>query len=125
MFACLVYRDAPLINKLFGYGPDTLKPLLLETCREEMISVTTKIYDSAHNDFLHYLITTGCFGAISWLAFWISVLVQTIKAKKEKILPWLAVLIAYLVQTLFMPTQPITAPLGFMVAGICIGMTRE
>lgn len=122
-----VYKDAPLINKLFGYGPDTLKPLLLSICKDEMLSVTGKIYDSAHNDFLQYLITTGIFGALSWLVFWLSVLIRSVKtaARDTEILPWLAALIAYLVQTMLIPTQPITAPLGFMIAGICVGLTHS
>ena len=119
-----IFQNAPLLNKLFGYGPDTLKPLLLTLCREEMLAITGKIYDSAHNDFLHYLITTGLSGSLTWLFFWFSVVIHTSRHYTQELLPWYLALIAYLVQTLLIPTQPITAPLGFLFAGICIGNSR-
>ncbi|MBQ8814993.1 MAG: O-antigen ligase family protein [Lachnospiraceae bacterium] len=120
-----LWYTAPLLQKLFGYGPDTLKLLLLETSYHEMLSATGKIFDSAHNSVLHYLITTGACGALSWSACLLSVLITSIKSKKATVFPWLMAFLAYLIQTMIMPDQPITTPLAFMIAGICIGITSS
>lgn len=120
-----LWKIAPLRQKLVGYGPDTLKLLLIGTCYDEMITVTGQIFDSAHNSILQYLISTGLLGAFSYLFWCLSVLITAFQAKKEEVLPWLLALIACLVQTLIMPDQPVTTPLMFMIAGICVGISRH
>jgi len=116
-----LWQNAPLSQKLFGYGPDTLKLLLIGTCYDEMLSVTGNIFDSAHNSILQYLITTGLCGVVFYVFWCISTLLTTLKAKKEEVFPWLAALIVCLAQTMVMPDQPVTTPLIFMIAGICVG----
>lgn len=116
-----LWQNAPLAKKLFGYGPDTLKLLLIGTCYDEMISVTGKVFDSAHNSILQYLITTGLCGVIFYVVWCVSSLYTTLKAKKEEVLPWLAAFVVCLTQTMIMPDQPVTTPLMFMIIGICVG----
>ncbi|MGN0367816.1 MAG: O-antigen ligase family protein, partial [Wujia sp.] len=50
-----VYGDAPLVNKIFGYGNESMRVILNSVCHDEMIEVTGKVYDNAHNELLQYL----------------------------------------------------------------------
>ncbi|MCQ4741366.1 O-antigen ligase family protein, partial [Blautia hominis] len=61
-----LFLEAPPVRKLFGYGPDTLKLLMMQTSSGEMVEKTGQIYDSAHNDLLHLHLTTGIFGTAAW-----------------------------------------------------------
>ena len=50
-----VYGDAPFVNKLFGYGNESVRVTLKAACYNEMVQVTGKVYDNAHNELLQYL----------------------------------------------------------------------
>ena len=43
-----VYGDAPFVNKLFGYGNESVRVTLKAACYNEMVQVTGKVYDNAH-----------------------------------------------------------------------------
>ena len=53
------YAKFPLIHKIFGYGPDTFGIITVNNFYEEMISRYNEKFDSAHNEYLQYLITIG------------------------------------------------------------------
>ncbi len=120
-----VYSYLSPLDKLIGYGPDTLEPLLKTGYMTEIIKMTGKSYNNAHNDFLQYLLTTGIIGAASWLIFWINIIRNSIKSMSDCLLPWFAVIIAYLIQAMLVPTFPLTASLGFAAAGICAGIIKK
>ncbi len=67
-----LYREFPLLQKLFGYGPDTFGLLARGTILEEMVAATGQIFDSAHNAFIQYLLTIGFAGSAGYLAFLIA-----------------------------------------------------
>ena len=52
------YRDFSVPQRLFGYGNESVKA---------MMNTVGVIYDNAHNEYLQYLITTGIFGAVSYV----------------------------------------------------------
>ena len=63
------WRDhLPLLKKLIGHGPDTYYIIMMDNYREEMQAANYKILDSAHNEYLEYLLTIGLFGLMSYLA---------------------------------------------------------
>ena len=49
-------------DKIFGYGPETFRVLMENYYLGELGNV---IFDNAHNEYLHYLITIGLFGMLS------------------------------------------------------------
>ena len=53
-------------DKIFGYGPETFRVLMENYYLGELGNV---IFDNAHNEYLHYLITIGLFGMLSYMAW--------------------------------------------------------
>ncbi len=121
-----IFKDAPLTNKIFGYGNETLRVLTRMHCYEEMIEITGKTYDNAHNELLQYLVTTGMAGMISYAGMFISGVVYMIKNMKKNMLicACVASSCGYFVQGLININQPITTPLFFVVMAIGVGITR-
>ena len=81
---CSIYRDFPFVNKLFGNGNESIYALMSANYQEEMLAVTGTVYDSAHNEYLQYLVTMGLFGLISYLGLLISSVGNCIKGMKKR-----------------------------------------
>ena len=111
-----------LFQKLFGYGPDTYLIVTERTFYEEMVTRFGEVYDSAHNEYINYLICEGLIGLIAYLGIFISGLRLAIKQIKNNIYvfaPIMAV-IAYLTQALVNIAIPITTPVFFILFYICV-----
>lgn len=67
------FMDLPIWKKIVGYGPETFGILVL---RKTAGNSYNEIFDSAHNEYLHSLITVGILG----LTFYVSALVMFIKS---------------------------------------------
>lgn len=67
-----LYRDFPILHKLFGYGPDTFGIMTTQAFKFEMIDATGQVFDSAHNEYLQFLLTIGPIGLAAYLTFQIS-----------------------------------------------------
>ncbi len=121
-----IYNEAPFVNKVFGYGNETLRMLTHAHCYEEMIEVTGKSYDNAHNELLQYLVTTGIVGVVSYVGMFVSAVAYMIKnANKEPIVfACVASACGYFVQGLININQPITTPLFFVIMAVGVGCAR-
>ena len=64
-----LFSEFSWMGKLFGYGPDTFGILTMNEIPFEMIHVTGQFYDSAHNEYIQYLVTIGIVGLCSYLVF--------------------------------------------------------
>ena len=73
-----------LLQKIFGYGPDTFALIMQYYYPGEMQNGRMVIFDSAHNEYLHYLVTTGFVGMASYLVFMVSSIVAMAKKIKEQ-----------------------------------------
>ena len=80
-----------------------------------MIDKYGEIYDSAHNEYLNYLLCEGLIGLISYLGTFISALIIGFKNMKDNplILPTFMAVIAYMVQAVVNIAIPITTPIFF------------
>lgn len=118
-----VYGDAPFVNKLFGYGNESVRLTLKAACYNEMVQVTGKVYDNAHNELLQYLFTTGIVGLLSYLALVGSCIVYMFKHAKEHawICVCLAATVGYFAQSILNLNQPITTPLFFVFMAMGVG----
>lgn len=118
-----IYNDFHPIQKLFGYGQETVKYLTTSSFRQEMLDVTGKVYDNAHNELLQYLLTIGIAGVISYVGLIVSSFVYILRAPGKNIVSYigLAVIGGYFVQSLINISQPITTPLFFVIFSLCIG----
>lgn len=121
-----LFKMAPLKNKLFGYGNETVGALMRENFPNEMIRITNKRYDNCHNELLQYLVTTGIFGMVSYLGIYISSAVYIIRRAASDPVPiaCLAAATAYAAQGLVNLNQPITTPFYFVFLAMGIGYIR-
>lgn len=121
-----LFREAPLKNKLFGYGNESLKQLMVDNYGKEMVAVTGKTYDNAHNEVLQYLITTGIAGAVSYIGLCVSSFVYILKKAEGRAFAYvtLAVMMGYFVQSLINVNQPITTPFFFVFMALGVGYVR-
>lgn len=69
------YRQFPLEHKLFGSGPDTYGIITIKGYYDEMVNRYGELFDSAHNEYLQYLVTMGAAG----LAAYVSLLVLSVR----------------------------------------------
>lgn len=102
-------------QRLFGYGPDTYLIVSERTFYEEMVNRYGEVYDSAHNEYINYLICEGIIGLTCYLGIFISGVVIAIKnIKNNKFLTATVVaVIAYLFQATVNIAIPITTPVFF------------
>lgn len=120
-----IFEDADPIHKLFGHGNETIAAQMKQYY-SEMVSITGKKYDNAHNELLQYLVTTGLFGLVSYLGFVVSSFVYMLRRLKGDpiAIACLAAGVSYFAQGLVNLNQPITAPFFFVVVAAGVGHVR-
>lgn len=121
-----LFLDAPPLNKIFGYGNETISQLMKANYYDEMVRITNRIYDNCHNEVLQYLVTTGIFGAVSYIGLFVTSMVYMIKraGKNPAVIACMAGCAAYAVQGLVNLNQPITTPYYFVMLAAGIGAIR-
>ncbi len=120
------YEKLPLVHRLFGFGPDTFG-ILTWDFRQESIEKYGVFFESAHNEYLQYLVTMGPFALAAYVAFLAGSCVRMIRAIKET--PWilapaLAVL-CYGAQALVNINLPIATPLMWALLAAGLALTRQ
>ena len=109
------FADFDWFKKLFGYGPDTYLIITERSFYQEMIDKYGEIYDSAHNEYLNYLLCEGLLGLISYLGTFISALYLSFNDAKKNplVLAAFMAVLSYLVQAVVNIAIPITSPILF------------
>lgn len=122
-----IYQGLPFVNKVFGAGNESIYTLMSARYSDEMIEVTGTVYDSAHNEYLQYLVTMGIAGLAIYLGLIISSIVNGVKLVKADPLcmPLLAGMIGYIVQAFVNVEQPITTPFLFLFLALIAGIRRR
>lgn len=102
-------------QRLFGYGPDTYLVVSERTFYEEMVNRYGEVYDSAHNEYINYLICEGLIGLIAYLGIFISAIRLGLKKLGDNplILAPIMAVISYMVQAIVNIAIPITTPIFF------------
>lgn len=120
-----IFCDAPLVNKLFGYGNESFGVYMNAYYYEDMKNIVGKIYDNAHNELLQYLITLGIFGVVAYLGVFLASVIYMFKYGKGNYMVYgfLAATVGYFVQSLINLNQPITTPLYFVIMALGVGYT--
>lgn len=114
-----IFSGASLKEKLFGFGEETVSVVMIKNYLTEMRSQLGYLFDNAHNEFLHYLITTGLFGLGSYIAILFNAIMlyrkqQTSLLQKALILS----VIGYGIQSFFNIIQPIATPFIFITVAL-------
>lgn len=112
------------MRRIFGYGPDTYLIVTERSFYEEMVNRYREIYDSAHNEYINYLICEGVIGLISYLGIFISALVYAYKIRKENNASNILalVVISYMTQAIINIAIPITTPVFFVSMYIIVNI---
>ena len=71
------------------------------------------VYDSAHNEYLHYLVTIGVFGVLSYIVFMVSSIVTMWRRVKERpeVAAVMFAIIAYAIQAVININLPVAMPI--------------
>ena len=122
-----IFRDAPFVNKLFGYGHESVRALVEGRFYEEMVEVTGRTYDNTHNELLQYLLTTGLCGLVTYLGLLISSIRYMLKNAKKDVRVYLCVfaVLGYFAQSIISLNQPITTPLFFIFLAMGVGFVND
>lgn len=118
------YMQLPILQKIFGYGPDTFGLLTYFNNLKEMTARYGELFDSVHNEYLQYFVTIGPIGCGAYLVILGSSFATLIKNGKENPL-LMAVLfgvLCYSAQALVNINQPIATPIMWTV--LCIGLAK-
>ena len=115
-----------LLQKIFGYGPDTFALIMQYYYPGEMQNGRMVIFDSAHNEYLHYLVTTGFVGMASYLVFMVSSIVAMAKKIKEQpiVAAVMLAVTAYAIQAVVNINLPIAMPIILQLLAMGVGRKK-
>lgn len=111
-------------KKLVGYGPDTFGILLKEKTKD---NIYRQIFDSAHNEYIHYLLTVGIAGLTAYLVFLGSFIKNCIKKASDKpyVMALVFAVVCYAAQGFVNINLPITTPIQWLMISMGIAACRE
>ncbi len=115
------YQKFPLLQKIFGYGPDTFGIITQQNNMPEMVDRYQEVFDSAHNEYLQYFVTIGPLGLLSYLAIHVTAVVQVFRTKRNNplIVAALFAVLCYAFQAFVNINQPIATPVMWTLLAIC------
>lgn len=123
----ILFKSNGIKNILIGSGPDTFGQMMKAVYREDMLKRHGSVFDSAHNEYLNYLVTVGIFGLAAYVTAIASVIVRGAKRCKNSV-PMIAILlviVSYCSQAMFNLAQPITTPYIFLFIAMGESMIRR
>ncbi len=121
------FRELPIWQKLFGYGPNCFLQSMEERFGAQMRRRYHAPFLDAHNEALQMLAVTGIFGVISYMGMQASLLLSCVKKQKEEkfAIPGLLGITAYLFQGLVNNPSVFTTPLYFLFLAILENRLRR
>ncbi len=120
------YRAQSFLHQLFGFGADTYG-ILTWDYRQEALDAYGYFYESAHNEYLQYLVTLGPFALVSYLVFQVSTCAKMCRSLKKTnwiLAPILAIL-CYAAQALVNINLPIATPIMWSMLAIGLAVSRD
>lgn len=123
----LNFKEFPIWQKLFGYGPNCFLQSMEERYGAEMRALYGNPFADAHNEFLQFLTVTGILGMIAYFGMQLSLVIHCILKKEENpsgIVGCVGI-IAYMMQAMVNNPQVFTMPLLFIFLGIVENKLRR
>lgn len=124
-----LYRDFEGLHKIFGYGPDTFGILTTNEIKFDMINATEQVFDNAHNEYLHLLLTVGPIGLAAYVTFGVSAIVKFCRnlAKHPCVIGCCAAVVCYSAQAAVNLNLPIATPIMWLMlsVGMAAVKTRD
>ena len=119
-------KDASLLKKLIGYGPDTYYIITMDRYKHAMRDAGYGIFDSAHNEYIEYLTTIGILGTLAYLGVLATSLRQMLKKPKNAYaVAFGFAVLAYAVQAVVNIAIPITTPILMLLLYVGISIAKE
>jgi hypothetical protein len=111
------FSNLTIWKKTFGFGPETFGILLLQKTTNNPYN---QIFDSAHNEYLHLLITVGFAGLITYLIFIADYIRNClfIPRRNDYVIAVAVGVICYSFQAFVNLNLPITTPIFWLLMGI-------
>lgn len=121
-----IFQDFPVFNKLFGCGPDNFY-MAFKPYFDELTHYGDSSTNSAHNEYLNYLVTTGALGLISYLGFVCGGILSGFRSAIQRpyVLSFTLASLCYAVQAIVNIAQPISTPLFILFLAICEAANRK
>lgn len=106
-------------QKLFGTGLDTIGFHINPHYTRYIVALNHSTFDSAHNEYLQYLLGIGAFGLLAYLAVLASHLKGLFKEGESAVQTSLRLAVfCYAVQAVFNISMPVVFPLLFVLLGL-------
>lgn len=117
------FLDFPFVHKLVGIGPDCFSAYYqdVEAYRSHVAAFFGGlILTNAHNEYLTKLVDIGILGLVSYLLFFITAILQFVRARKHQPVVGAFVLVvgAYMTHNLFCYEQVCCTPIFFILIAI-------
>lgn len=122
-----MYQDFPIMHKLFGYGPDTFGILTTNEIKFEMIDATTQVFDTAHNEYLQFLLTIGPVGMAAYVVMLMSSVAKFVKNRKANsyLMGCGLAVVCYGAQALVNLNLPIATPMLWLMVSAGMAVCRD
>ena len=119
------YGDFSIKQKIFGAGPDTYGAVVMENYYDEMVMRYGEFFDSAHNEYLQYLVTVGLAGLAAYLALLVTSVRKMIRlsGKRPYVMAIAFAVICYAAQAAVNISVPIVTPVMLML--LAMGVSGE
>ncbi len=124
MSAFGIFMKEPVLNKIFGNGPDTFANLLIDYYGSN-IGSNGQYFDNVHCEYLQYLISYGIAGVIAYICcIFKSVLILADKCNntwaeyKRALLGVIGAVTGYMIQAGAGLNQVMTTPILFMLVAV-------
>lgn len=115
------------LQKMFGYGADMFGLIMQNYFEPFMTSNGPVIYDSAHNEYLHYLVTIGIVGMTAYISFLVSsvcIMWKRMDGHPEVAAVMFAI-VAYAVQALVNINLPVAMPIILQLLAMGLSKTPK
>lgn len=122
-----LFSEFSWAGKLLGHGPDTFGIMTMNEIPYEMVNATGQFYDSAHNEYIQYLVTIGIAGLVTYLGFLISAFWYMWRNWKENlyIVGAFGAVLCYVAQATINISLPLVAPMMWLLLTIAISECRK
>lgn len=118
------FANAPLPNKLFGYGFNNVQQALAIAGESQLGG---EIIQDAHNIFLNSLLTSGVVGTLLLTGLLIGLLVKCIRStgKRDVALFGCMIIVTYFTQGMLNGPQILTEPVYMVAFGVVAGTVKQ
>lgn len=113
------FKSFSIPQKIIGFGPETFGILMVNNDYAD-IRMTGVIYDNAHNEYIHLLITMGISGVLSYLLFLGTSIKRILKNmnKNKYLAPIAMAIICYSAQAFVNISSPVTSPYLWLLLAV-------